>query len=293
MALPDGLIPALPPADTELAFFMIAACLCFKDSASYLEEWLLFHHLQGIRRFYLYDNESTDDWRPIVEPWIRRGLAEAISFPGAGVQSAVYDDCLQRARGEVEWLAFIDDDEFLFPVGDEKLSDALHDFRDHAGVAVAWVVYGSNGHEHAGPEWVLERFPRSVGHADNHVKCIVRPERVIRSVVVGHMFEAVPPFAIVDERKAPLEVPRSPTPSANRLRINHYMIKSWSEWRRRRLRPRVDTGDIAPNSESDWRGWDPLNSRVEDRGAQRFIPAMLALRETMRSEDRPRVTAKN
>jgi hypothetical protein len=270
---------------------MIAACLCFKDSAAYLEEWLLFHHVQGIRRFYLYDNESTDDWRPIVEPWIRRGLVEAISYPGAGIQSAVYDDCLQRARGEAEWLAFIDDDEFLFPVGGETLADALQDYGDQAGVAVAWVVYGSNGHEKNSPEWVLKRFPRSVGHADNHVKCIVRPDRVVRSVVVGHMFEVVPPFAIVDERQTSLVVPRNPNPSANRLRINHYMIKSWSEWRLRRRRPCVDTGLVAPNSESDWRGWDPLNSRVEDRGAQRFIPAMHALREAMRAEDRRRVLA--
>ncbi len=256
---------------------MLAACLCFKDSAAYLEEWLLFHHVQGFRRFYLYDNDSSDDWQPIVEPWIRRGLVEAISFPGLGRQTAMYNDCLERARGEVEWLAFIDDDEFLFPVNDESLTEVLHDYREHAGVAVAWVVFGSNGHERASRAWVLERFPRSVGRPDQHVKCIVRPDRVIRSSTAGHMFESVPGFSIVDERGSPLASPCHPAPSAQRLRINHYLIKSWEEWRFRRLRPSVDNGAIAPTPERAWRDTDHLNSRVEDPGARRFLPAMRAL----------------
>jgi len=255
---------------------MLAACLCFKDSAAYLEEWLLFHHVQGFRRFYLYDNDSTDNWRSIVDPWIRRGLVEAIHFPGLGQQAAMYDDCLARARGEIEWLAFIDDDEFLFAVGDESLADALHCYRDHAGVAVAWVVFGSNGHELAGPDWVLERFPRSVGRPDQHVKCIVRPDRVIRSTTVGHMFQTIPGFDIVDEQKLPLAMPCHPAPSTQRLRINHYLIKSWEEWCFRRLRPCVDTGEMAPTPERAWRDTDHLNSRVDDPGARRFLPAMRA-----------------
>ena len=34
----------------------LAATLWVKNEASYLEEWLEFHILQGFEKFYIYDN---------------------------------------------------------------------------------------------------------------------------------------------------------------------------------------------------------------------------------------------
>src|ERR1035437_6111369 len=93
---------------------VIAACLCFRDSAAYLHEWLLFHRVQGITRFYLYDNDSADDYLPVLAPWLRDGSVRLRKWPGLAQQRPMFDDCLARADADVEWLAFIDDDEFLF-----------------------------------------------------------------------------------------------------------------------------------------------------------------------------------
>ncbi len=257
----------------------IGACLCFKDSAAYLEEWLLFHYVQGIRRFYLYDNESSDDWGSIVAPWIKYGIVTATRYPGKGVQAEIYDHCLQRARGEVEWLAFIDDDEFLFPCGGESLPDLLADYDAYAGLAVSWVLLGSAGVERASREWVIRRFTGSAGGADAHVKCVVRPERVVRSRVIGHSFEPVPGFQIVDENRRPLTEPQNPVPSTARVRINHYLIKSWEEWRFRRSRPQANTGAPTPLPESSWREWDRQWSGVRDESALRFLGPMEELKK--------------
>ncbi len=199
-----------------------------------------------------------------------------MNFPGLGQQQAIYDDCLRRARGEVDWLAFIDDDEFLFPAGDESLSAVLDDYTDFAGVAASWVVAGSGGRETASPGWVLERFPATSGQADQHVKCIVQPDRVSRSKQIGHMFYPARGFQIVDENKIPLSEPLNPAPSAARLRINHYLIKSWEEWRVRRARPRASTGEPSPIPESAWRTGDAHWSSVPDNTGRRFLPAMRA-----------------
>jgi Glycosyltransferase family 92 len=255
---------------------MIGICLCFKDCAPYLEEWLLFHFVQGVRRFYLYNNDSQDDWLAVAAPWIRRGLVVPVNFPGLGKQQAIYDHCLRRARGEVDWLAFLDDDEFLFPTRNETLSAALANYANFAGVAVSWVVAGSGGREHATPGWVLERFPATIGSADRHVKCIVRPERVMRSKVIGHMFYPTRDCQIVDENMVPLSEPLNPAPSAARLRINHYLIKSWEEWRVRRARPRASTGEPPLIAEGDWRAWDAHWAKVPDATGVRFMPAMRA-----------------
>jgi hypothetical protein len=257
---------------------MLALCLCFKDSAAYLEEWLLFHYIQGFRRFYLYNNESSDHWRRVVRPWVRDGLVETIDFPGTAVQAAVYEDCLQRARGKVDWLGFIDDDEFVFSATERPLSEVLKDFRGHAGVAISWVLYGSGANQRAERGWVIERFYRCNGVPDHHVKCIVRPERIQRSVNLGHQFEPVAGYIIVDENGRPMMESLNDQPSGCKLRINHYLIKSWEEWRVRRRRPQANTGQVTPHSEAQWREWDVYWSEHIDRSAQRFLPEMRALR---------------
>lgn len=260
----------------------IGACLCFKDSATYLEEWLLFHFVQGIRRFYLYDNDSSDDWRPVVRPWIEAGLVDVRSFPGLGVQQAIYDDCLLRARGQVKWLAFIDDDEFLFPTrAEETLAEVLSEFEGAAGVAVPWVLFGSSGVQAATYKWVIDRFQRSAGGPDQHVKCIVRPDRVERSLCIGHAFLPRGESVMVDENGRHTTEAKVANPSADRLRINHYLVKSWTEWRTRRGRPQADSGRLTQHSETDWRLWDKSWSSVEDRMATRYIAEMQALRQTL------------
>lgn len=253
---------------------MLAACLCFKDSADYLDEWLRFHYVQGFRKFYLYDNGSSDDWRSVVEPWIASGIVEATCYPGCGVQAQIYDDCLARARGNVRWLAFLDDDEFLYASGGASLPTLLSEFDSHAGLAVSWLLYGSSGQERRREGWVIDRFLFRHPTPDRHVKCVVQPHRTVSSRVIGHCFTTSPPYHIVDECHRPLNEPLNLEPTAARIRINHYLVKSWEEWRLRRLRPQANTGAFTPHPESAWREWDSSWSVHFDSSAQAFSAEM-------------------
>jgi hypothetical protein len=76
----------------------VSACLVFRNSARYLREWLLFHTAAGVDFFHLYDNDSEDDFESVIEPWIRVGRAELVRWSGMFQQTAIYDDCLERAR---------------------------------------------------------------------------------------------------------------------------------------------------------------------------------------------------
>jgi hypothetical protein len=186
----------------------------------------------------------------------------------------MYDDCIRVARGKVDWLAFLDDDEFLYPSSGGALEAILDGYSGFAGVAVNWMLYGSCGHADSEQTWVIERFTRRGEHPDNHVKCIVRPDRVERSLVTGHSFESIGGYQIVDENRTPMTGPFSTSPSAGILRINHYLIKSWEEWRFRRGRPQVDSGKPNVHPEALWRTWDESWTKVEDRSAQRFVADM-------------------
>ncbi len=62
----------------------LTACLMFRDSASYLEEWLQFHLRVGVEHFYLYDNESQDDFESVIQPLVAAGKITLHRWPGEG-----------------------------------------------------------------------------------------------------------------------------------------------------------------------------------------------------------------
>jgi hypothetical protein len=256
----------------------IAAALIFKDSATYLDEWLRWHSHHGIERFYLYDNGSTDDWRHTIAHHIKPLHITPIAWPGACQQLTAYADALARARSEgIDWLAFLDDDEFLMPADPgTTLHEILPDYADAAGVAVPWILYGSGGQEKRTEGWVTERFLYRLSWPDDHVKCIVQPRHIVAPLVSGHQFQTHPGGPhMVTEDHALIDTPHATSPTAERLRLHHYLVKSWDEWRIRRSRPSVD-GYTEEHSEVTWRIWDREWSVMYDPAALEHVRAILA-----------------
>jgi hypothetical protein len=218
-----------------------------------------------------------DDWCAVVAPWREFTGIETYPWPGWERQLDAYAHCLSCARGRVEWLAFLDGDEFLQPASPrEALEALLGEYRNYAEVAVPWMVYGSGGHTWRMPGWVTERFTYRAPDPDPHVKCIVRPDRIEAPVVSAHQFRPTARQMIVDENYRPMTGPWAEQPSTARLRINHYLVKSWEEYRQRRLkRPTVD-GHTA-HGEASWREWDVLWSMHHDPSPLRDIAAIRAL----------------
>ncbi|MSU24194.1 MAG: hypothetical protein EXS32_10280 [Opitutus sp.] len=261
---------------------VLAACLCFRDSAPYLHEWLLFHRVQGITRFYLYDNDSADDYLPVLAPWLRDGTVRLRHWPGAAQQQAMFDHCLAHVDRDVAWLAFIDDDEFLYSTNLRPLGETLAAFAPYAGVAVSWLLYGSSGIQQRSGEWAIQRYTNYAGVADHHVKCIVQPGRIASATASPHAFVVRDGWSLVDENFRPMTGPLNPAPTARVLRLNHYITKSWEECIERRfLRVEVNTGKPKPLTLSQWREWDANWSLAPDASALAFVAPMRALESRM------------
>jgi hypothetical protein len=62
-------------------FHQLAARLIFKNEAGYLKEWLDFHRLVGIEKFFLYNNNSEDKYEPVLAPHIADGIVTLHDFP--------------------------------------------------------------------------------------------------------------------------------------------------------------------------------------------------------------------
>jgi hypothetical protein len=99
-------------ARRELPYFAITTLML--DEARDLREWIEFHRLQGIERFYLYDNGSSDAMEEVVRPYVEQGIVEFTRWPYPGAQRRAIADCFRRHRNDVRWLVCMDVDEFLF-----------------------------------------------------------------------------------------------------------------------------------------------------------------------------------
>lgn len=249
-----------------------AVCALFRDEARYLAEWVTFHRLQGVERFYLYDNLSTDDWRSALEPELLAGIVQVVPWPDKPGQKSAFEDCLRRHRTDTRWLAFIDVDEFLFSPGGRPVRELLRGFDRCPGVVVNWRVYGTNGWQTPPDGLVIENYlMRGLDtHSTNiFVKEIAYPRLTVGPVNGPHYFRhrgGVPPVG-EDNAVADLWGFRKP-PTADILRINHYYAKSWEQYERKVARGCGWNGRVGVAS-----GKLP-DAEIRDDIILRFAPAL-------------------
>jgi hypothetical protein len=265
-----------PPQDGAY----LAACALFHNEARYLREWIEFHRVVGVERFFLYDNASTDEFRDVLAPYLDEQLVTLHGWPGqAPDQREVFDDCLRRHRDDARWIAFIDVDEFLFSPTGETLDVLLPEYERWPGVGVQWAMFSVTGRKQRAGGLVVDSFSMRDTVDQGIIKSIIDPQRTVRSQS-AHWFEyeyGLP----VDENGWPLASPATKATSLSRLRLNHYVSRSekearekiarrpgWSHlgrWRRRDL-----SGDLELVRDEAIAPWIPqLRASLEASGARR------------------------
>jgi GT2 family glycosyltransferase len=251
----------------------LAICAIFRNEALYLREWVEFHLMMGVTRFFLYQNRSTDNYKAVLRPYIERGLVELIEWPMAGpTQMAAYTDCLRKHQGEHLWLAFIDIDEFLFSPQYSTLPPAMERLKPEWGaVGVNWVYFGASGREEYSSEPVLERFTwRLPNTNDNgrHIKSILRMDKQCVSGQNAHFFNVQ--GGTFGEEGEKITSARTVIHHSSLLRINHYGTKSRQEYYKRIALGRVDgLGVVSRTMFEDRQARD-----IDDRTIQQFLPAL-------------------
>lgn len=221
----------------------LAVCAIARNEAPYFEEWIEWHRSMGVEKFYIYDNDSTDNTREVLEPYIASGLVEYTPIHGSCRQLDAYDDCFERHRLDARWIAVIDLDELIVPQRDASIPDFLRPLERFSSVEVNWLVYGSSGARTRTPGTMMERFRRHSlpGHRLNtHVKSIVDPRRVC--CMTGCHEAARIAGRSADSHGEPLTRGfRDREPQQDIIRINHYAVKSYEEFLAKRARGRART----------------------------------------------------
>jgi hypothetical protein len=204
----------------------------FKNEADYLPEWLEYHLLIGVERFWLVDNQSKDNFTGVLANYISSGIVLLSSVEGRWIQIATYNAMVPRLRSETFWLAIIDIDEFIVPIETHCLHQILHRYEHEPGIDMSLVIYGSNGQKRRTPGLVIERF---LDHSalsffrNRWTKTIMNP-RAVRAMGVhqasySHHRKSINPCGV----RSYIPAPRRP-PCHKILRVNHYRFKSHEEW---------------------------------------------------------------
>ena len=59
----------------------LSICAIYRWEGPYLREWVAFHRLMGVERFFLYDNDSDDEHREALGPYLEDGTVELLHWP--------------------------------------------------------------------------------------------------------------------------------------------------------------------------------------------------------------------
>jgi len=171
------------PIGSEHHFLVVVAI--FRNEADILSEWLEHHLWQGVEHFFLIDNNSTDDWRTAVAPFVKHVTVRTENERHQQVPHI--NTWLKHLQARARWVLSIDLDEFVYVSPRSGFSD-IPAYLRHVEktdckstlILLNWQMFGSSGHI-VQPPSVRLNFTRASlkpSHPGINTKYIVRAHAV-------------------------------------------------------------------------------------------------------------------
>lgn len=226
-----------------------AICAIFKDEGKYLKEWIEYHRFIGVDKFYLYNNNSKDNYYEVLKPYIELNIVELKNYPGKQKQFDCYNDCLIDHKFDSKYIAFIDIDEFIFDYdkkGIEKIENTFSKYPNASSIQINWMIFGSNNQEKYKDDLVVKRFiKRSKIDFDmnKHTKSIVNPRKTL-CFINPHYPLTIGKYSSINLYGDVLNNHLNSKFDENDVRINHYFDKSKEEYILKRQRGTADGNPI-------------------------------------------------
>lgn len=228
--------------------FELTVCTIFQNEAPHLAEWIIFHRAQGVQHFFLYNNNSSDNYHEVLDPYIKEGIVTLIQWPYTytnnddegwrKIQFGAYMDCITKHTADTQWLAVIDSDEYLFCPSGCPLPDFLKNYQKFGGVCVNWVRYGtSHIDEIPQGKWMAEVLTYCNSPTDRDrrfVKSIVQP-RFVTGCINAHTFNYVEGRFAVNSAKEKVEDTVAHRSVLNEIRINHYWTGTETDFKTKKI----------------------------------------------------------
>jgi len=219
----------------------------FKNEAAILREWIDHYLMEGVEHFYLIDNDSSDDFRIILKPYIDEGVVECVTDNRPHMQVAHYNSYYQhKVKTETEWVIVVDLDEFIYSRLQFKTISAYLKSLDKnvAQVFIPWKLYGSSGLIEQ-PKACVDSFTKRTEYKGVKTNGMISTERMFTktilrtqylvslgihsSHVVGAIQQITSDGQPIIEKDPCYQSISEKTLAKSALHNNHYPIQSY-EW---------------------------------------------------------------
>lgn len=222
-------------------------CLIVRNEALYLAEWVAHYMALGFDEIVIYENSSTDNTAEILSRLSQAGYIVYRPWPlgaDSSPQISAYKDAFKQLKSE--WIFFADADELLVLKQHETVNAFLKRFDncpEVTTIAVNWRLFGDSHLQAYDDRLMRERFIWAAKGGDRIIKSFTRV-KALSGIVDMHICETsglkVHPSGIA------FEMPvwgRSDVSEIEVAQVNHYYIKTWSEYLDKRRRGYADVGE--------------------------------------------------
>lgn len=268
----------------------VATATVVKNVGYRLAEWIAFQKAVGFDAVLLRDNGSTDNTVEIAKAFAGYYDVRIEDWPETGPEYQMngYDNMLAAAKGEFDWVACIDCDEFLVMPEPKTLQDLVDVPDDVSGISMSWAFFGSSGHIETPKDLVIKSFLNRANDGfgpSQQVKSIIRPERAPKCVNVhvyameGHYVDMIGRVHSGHSHMPPLN------PDFSGGKLHHYFTQSQQDWQEKISRGYHDT----VRKLEEFHGYD--RNETFDDSALRYAPEVERILTTVFGSSGVRRTA--
>nr|XP_016501070.1 PREDICTED: glycosyltransferase family 92 protein RCOM_0530710-like [Nicotiana tabacum] len=216
----------------------LCVCTMVWNQASALREWITYHSWLGVERWFIYDNNSDDTIKDVIEDLETENYnVTRHVWPWIKTQEAGFSHCALRAKQECNWVSFMDVDEyFYFPystpghqsfrttgyAGKDSLRSLVANLSSSsptiAEIRTTCHSFGPSGLNSAPSQGITVGYTCRLKSPERH-KSIIRPDALDTTLLnVVHHFYLRKGFRY-------LNLPQSTAV------INHYKYQVWEVFR--------------------------------------------------------------
>lgn len=216
----------------------LCVCSMVWNQAYSLREWITYHAWLGVEKWFIYDNNSDDGIKEVIDELeLGNYNVSRHVWPWIKTQEAGFSHCALRARGECDWVSFMDVDEFFyFPYpnfqdrrmrnlgypGQNSLRYLVSNFSSSSStigeIRTSCHSFGPSGLSSLPPQGATVGYTCRLQSPERH-KSIIRPDALDPTLLnVVHHFHLRKGFRYID------------LPQRTAV-INHYKYQVWEAFR--------------------------------------------------------------
>lgn len=259
--------------------YLFCICSIFKNESPYIKEWIEYHLLIGVEHFYLYNNNSTDNFMEVLQPYIDEGIVTLTEWKEIPGQISSYKHWYENYRHETNWCSFIDLDEFICLTKDINIREWLARHKKYPCYAIYWKMFGTSGKIDSNKNrLIIEQYTSCWSNLSAGTKIIYNTNYDIAKFYTSMMHKlnvkylglTIPPINTFGYFINNWDIHRFKKKEID-IQCNHYWSKSYKEYLNKHKR-----GDAVWNNGESQRNqemflWHEHFNRSKDYNIQRFL----------------------